>query len=141
MREILFRGKRVDNGEWIKGFYCQVADESDGGARIKQTILVPTFLCQSGFKQLEVDSETVGQYTGLTDKNGKKIFEGDIILVDFDGFPIYKREISFNQDVSAYVLWNGTKSKFYPMSEAPKKYSKVIGNIYDNPELLGGDDN
>ena len=55
MRAIIFRGKRIINGEWCIGFYCQVADESDGGARVKHVIVVPTFKTQMGFLMYEVD--------------------------------------------------------------------------------------
>jgi uncharacterized phage protein (TIGR01671 family) len=164
MNEILFRGKRIDNGEWIKGFYCQVADESDGGTRIKQTILVPTFLCQSGFKLLEVDSETIGQYTGLTDKNGRKIFEGDIVrLFDISVGEIVqecgafgigcRKQIDYDYLASEIAPVTGNNNtpmfcyndNFVSLWELWWNYNEesdeisvieVIGNIYDNPELL-----
>ncbi len=74
MREILFRGKRLDNGKWTEDFLiCPLFDKS----RAYIGTLFP--IDDHDIDMLEVDPETVGQYTGLTDKNGKKIFEGDIV--------------------------------------------------------------
>lgn len=113
MREILFRGKRADSNEWIEGCYL---DRNNIGLFFDDTEEED---CSVSI--FSVNSETVGQFTGLLDKNGKKIFEGDVMrnagnIVEFckDGFCI-------NGD-SSLSYWIGTE---------------VIGNIYDNPELLG----
>ena len=121
MREILFRGKRTDDGEWM---YGNLTVWRDGSASIDE---VP-----SGTSPLHaVDPETVGQYTGLTgtDKNGKKIFEGDI--VKWDGEEI--SNIRYCDGV--YRLCNA--KGYYGVSlHNHFSYVEVIGNIHDNPELI-----
>lgn len=123
MRDILFRGKRKDNGQFIEGFYIFdgfnhyivkfYTDENAEGT------LYPV---QETF---EVDPETVGQYTGLTDENGTKVFEGDIIEWDEKEWGCEHREL---------VEWN--YSLFSQRKNDWKEFCKVIGNIHDNPELL-----
>ena len=122
MREILFRGKRVDNGEWIDGFYSHSGD--------KTYIIFDNGFAISYFKMKEVLPETVGQFTGLTDKNGKKIFEGDIVSV-FEG--IIQKVVNEN---SRYAFHNSNEICCYVLSICKSKDIEVIGNIYDNPEFL-----
>ena len=119
MREILFRGKRTDNNEWIEGSFL---DKNNIGIFYDDTeesdCIVHIF---------SVIPETVEQYTGLTDKNGKKIFEGDIVKGTFFGFPFivedYVFSIVWQEDVTGY------RANYFENVE-------VIGNIHDNPELL-----
>ena len=116
MRESLFRGKRADNGEWIEGFLVKKFD--------KWYIYDFDFLPYSS----EITPETVGQYTGLTDKNGKKIFEGDIIKDRFDDIG----QIEYKPKYAAFII-QGWETGF---AFWVKKDIEVIGNIHDNPELL-----
>ena len=130
MREIIFRGKRIDNGEWAEGYFIKWYD---GTASIETgKYCVPMF---------DVIPETVGQYTGLTDKNGTKIFDGDIIrggwvLCGCEILPV----VAFKDGVFG-LAWNGGRefSAFTSMSNIEYE---VIGNIYDNPDCgarMGGD--
>lgn len=116
MRESLFRGKRADNGEWIEGFLVKKFD--------KWYIYDFDFLPYSS----EITPETAGQYTGLTDKNGKKMFEGDIIKDRFDDIG----QIEYKPKYVAFII-QGWETGF---AFWVKKDIEVIGNIHDNPELL-----
>lgn len=147
MREILFRGKRTYNGKWVEGFYQCAVDK----CTLKNHCYITTFMkLDSGeiiiSGQLEVTSDTVGQYTGLTDKNGVKIFEGDILkstmkIIDCDdeGFSVshYDREdigvVEWRKD--GFMIAHKSKTwarSFYGCE------NYVIGNIHDNPELMEG---
>ena len=130
MREVLFRGKRTDNGEWEYGdLWCNPYGK-------RAVCIVSPINDQGTTGGNEVIPETVGQYTGLTDKNGRKIFEGDIVegnseyftythpygKVVYDGGQFF---ISFDdvlEDIECLGAWANDV--------------EIIGNIYDNPELL-----
>lgn len=127
MREILFRGKRVDNNEWVEGFYVNVPEH------YKQEMSGKSYIVSiNNGLFMEVVHESVGEYTGLTDKNGKRIFEGDITQYDKDG-ALY--EIVFVKEGGKTQFC----SKFIPdgsLGYVNGGRDKVIGNIHDNPELL-----
>ena len=130
IREILFRGKRIDNGEWVEGCYTFskkasrhiIWVQSESNAEFWHTY------------PIAVDPLTVGQFTGLTDKNGKKIFEGDIAKdAHHTGFVSFGEfNCSCCDGVYGWSFSNGADIRYYSIHE-------VIGNIHDNPELLGGD--
>ena len=123
MREILFRGKRLSNGEWVYGFiikvfgtYCIIDKDYDKHIAYK---IIP---------------ETVGQYTGLTDKNGKKIFEGDIMAFTAYGFD-YVGTVEFAYGCASVMCEHATPF----LDQAVSKHGAyIIGNMHDNPELLNG---
>ena len=130
MREILFRGKQVDGGEWISG---DLRHWQNGKVGIHNDALRCTMV---------VDPETVGQYTGLKTKNGKRIFEGDIIryetaiaCVHFGTYPS-----SFERPdtrVGFYLEWMvDCMFRIDLAFWAIQREVEVIGNIHDNPELL-----
>ena len=127
MREILFRGKRVDNGEWIQGDIVQFPVH--GVVRIVEQ--------EPSYKDAEVDSDTVGQYTGLTDKNGKKIFEGDIVVVPLSGKSAKGIIKYFKTDICGFTVITQPQYSNYVLQK--NCAYEVIGNIHDNPELLGGE--
>lgn len=157
MREIIFKGKRMDNGEWVYGSLFVGFKKS---YICPEAIAMYNFdgaLCLGGF--IEVDPSTVGQYTGLIDKNGVNIFEGDIVdlfgmkgkvvqecgafgigfmkTIDYD---LLESKIPFNNSanfcfndnfISLWeVFWN------YEQDDNPLYEVEIIGNVHDNPDLL-----
>lgn len=140
MREILFRGKR-SNGEWVYGWYYQLRHDKDAIAHYIVENPLPVL---QGVKEFEVIPTTIGQFTGLCDKKGKKIFENDIVT---DGTCI------------AQIVWNDTHSwgckiikgctlsigltfPLWQWDQCEKnafREFEIIGNIYDNPEFVGAE--
>lgn len=134
MREILFRGKRTDNGEWIYGDLRCISDWKGG---YNPHIVDNTNGRNNSVTGLEIIPETVGQFTGLFDKNGAKIFEGDILTLE-------------NEGIYAAIKYNESKAAFYVEDEDHEDYLGeawetnviIIGNIHDNPNMLrGGEEN
>ena len=133
MREILFRGKREDNREWVEGSLSLEYGEAtqDGNRKVDYRIL--GMRCDCDY----VIPETVGQYTGLTDKNGKKIFEGDIVKDHESG--LYG-EVVFATAQDGFDGMSGFMVD--DINDGLQNYNgfwhlvKIIGNIHDNPELL-----
>ena len=136
MRKILFRGKRADNGEWV-------CDNSVLFFSEKTKI----YGALNEWREIEVIPETVGQYTGVIDKNGKKIFEGDIIsAITLDTgneqravvcFGNFIDENNGDEYIGFFIDFDGVKTTITQLAmEECKNRIEVIGNIYDNPELL-----
>ena len=125
MRDIIFRGKRISDGEWVEGYlgvevggapvieYC--GTDEDVGDYVEEQFVNP---------------ESIGQYTGLTDKNGTKIFEGDILHAAQGDFVV-----RWSENICSFVA--GEKERMRPcMNSGTMKHCEVIGNIHDNPELI-----
>ena len=138
MREILFRGKRIDNGEWIVGHLLTF---EDGRARIIES--QTDIFCYEKDNSIiqtvahEVYPETVGQFTGLLDKNGKKIFEGDIVDCWSEGVNA-QGEVQQRKDGLwiIYPAWQKTIMWGLCPDEYCHTTVEVIGNIHDNPEMV-----
>lgn len=148
-REILFRGKRIDNGEWIEGsLITNVFYRREDRKNIPYILNadMAEYDCFEDFDEYNgiyaVDEETICQYTGLTDKNGKKIFEGDILR--------------YADEIILKTVWNDRKYGYaaqcvkgsvllkdckWGLWEFESDEAEVIGNIFDNPELLKGEEN
>lgn len=165
MREILFRGKSVEDGEWIYGAYYHMT-EYYGDPWDKHIIIMSNDDLEDNMMRFEeVIPETVGQYTGLKDWNGKKIFEGDIVSTRKNGTRTEKLKGCFGVDSDGYPQkipgYQGETEYHYTCQiecYAPVEFNpiggyylrgttmyvnaicnEVVGNIHDNPALLEGE--
>ena len=151
MRDILFRGKCKDTGKWYEGYYvhlhkttyCFKEDYDRNPDNDMHQIIFEQMMdwgLPNQHFRVDVSPETVSEFSGLTDKNGKKIFEGDICQI---------KGISYIDETPFIVEWNNEYSGWYwknldfgsatdAITPEIAEMSKVIGNIHDNPELLKG---
>ena len=127
MREIKFRGKLRDNGEWVFGFFVNheyyTPMDRDGNERYRSQELIENI--NGRFK---VIPETVGQYTGLKDKHGVKIYEGDVVIISYERWRKYSVEY-WDKDFGAYVLVKD--GKYFESELADYEDLEVIGNIHE----------
>ena len=135
MREILFRGKTY-NDKWVQGLLVQMDDHLTQIRKLGSDGI--------GYYDYSIVPSTVGQYTGLTDKNGKKIFEGDILKI------VHKYQSPFDDDTKEYtdittdvvffddegLCFSYGESPFLCVADNVTAEYEVVGNIHDNPELL-----
>ena len=150
MREILFRGKQSDTGEWVEGFLLKVT--IDGKSAY---LIFGDNFCFDGsdVKALShalVDPATVGQFTGLVDKHGKRIFEGDIItfgngltwVVGFELNAFVAMDEDNQVQFALFEQYKWKPNKANPCAPEPiaPNHVEIIGNIHDNQELLEGGD-
>ena len=133
MREILFRGKRVDNGEWIYGYLIFSEDYIfDYSERIDIPYIIPfdNFNLKD-YREYRVIPETIGQYTGLEDKNGVEVYEGDKVMFDYEWTkPDEIGVITWNKDTASFQI----KGHIPSSSMKHLDRMKVIGNIFDEKE-------
>ena len=140
MMEILFRGKRLDNGEWVEGYLYITHNGEHEISIYNDEVNIERWTH-------EVDHSTVGQYTGLKDKNGNRVFDGDILHIAkiYDGLGGYYHP-ALDYHVNVVVKWDLCAWMWETLCEDKRYISfqdawchyecEVIGNIYDNPELL-----
>jgi uncharacterized phage protein (TIGR01671 family) len=141
MREILFRGKQVISDEWVEGFLV-IAEDVFKPDNEKTCFIIEADASYFGFGEFSgaerVDPETVGQFTGLTDKNGKKIFEDDIVKIQIGNIIKYGA-VFYGERAARIGIKDSTGEANFSFMQQPliKQYQIiVIGNIFDNPELL-----
>lgn len=138
MREILFRAKRIDNGEWAEGFYQNRFDVNED---IEHLIFWRK--SYTVWEYAKIDPETLCQYTGLKDKNGNRIWENDIVRTtkfgkddgnghNYAGFDVFV----VKWDDGGFALFN--KWRRFNLRTDEKSY-EILGKVFDNPELLKGE--
>ena len=148
MREFLFRGKRLDNGEWVQGFYYQ-AKLCRSDKELCHYITTPHPECDGQpSDHIMVRPETVGEFTELIDKSGKKVFEGDIIWFEDESPSNYEYHDSTEMRCGEIIFADG---QFFLTNRIAVEMEdliydgliegEIIGNIHDNPELLEVTDN
>lgn len=139
MREILFRGKAINrdkgyhrteykNGEWVYGLVTKLYNEQFKSLPAEMTNT-------NGIRGIEIDYKTIGQYTGLKDKNGIKIFEGDILEFIDGNNEVSYYEVVYSEANCRWIIRQYERATD-DLDDFVGKYMTVVGNIYDNPKLL-----
>lgn len=138
MRKILFRGKRTDNGKWVSGYYVVRKRPyfKDKGANFEHIICEDLVIDDKQFADTimtayVVDPETIGQYTGLTDTNGNKIFEGDIV---WDSYDENYGKVEWYNDMAKFIITYSTFTVDFDNVYGDEL--EIVGNAYDTPEFL-----
>ena len=132
MREILFKAKRKDGGKWIEGYYQKRYDLLG-----KEEHLIFHADSYKMWEYAEIVPETLCQFTGLCDKNGKKIWENDILMAHLDEF--YPEDVTYETvewNVAGWVTHQANSIDRPYLDEFDLEHYEVVGNIFDNKELL-----
>lgn len=141
-REILFRAKQVDNGEWVEGYYAIKGKDTDLEEHfiVSSTLDIYTNAYPFYFTDILIKPETVCQYTGLKDKFGKRVFEGDILQLEDRLVKVIWLDANAQFD-SVFIRFNRDfkNTSFKGIEPRCYKSYEVVGNIFDNPKLLKED--
>lgn len=136
MREIIFRGRQIFTGEWLYGYLFNYGGVLQRNSALCICCCVPTKAY--AYRYFRVDPETVGQYTGLKDKNSKEIYEGDILKIGDSRVA----EVYWSNEEAQYIAGNDgvelSLNRAYNHDGFGGSAIEIIGNIHDNPELKGG---
>lgn len=137
MREILLKAKRKNNGEWVEGCYAESKGKTFIGIDISISIDEFEVFCTPIIRWIEVDPETLCQFTGRCDKNGKKIWENDILMAHLDkSYPEDATYETVEWNINGWgTRENGSMDREY-LGEFDLEHYEVVGNIFDNKELL-----
>ena len=137
MREILFKAKRIDNGKWIEGCYAESKGNTFIGIDISIGIDVFEVFCTPIIRWIEIDPETICQFTGRCDKNGNKIWENDILMAHLD--ESYPEDVTYETVewcTAGWVTHEACSADREYLDEFVLEHFEVVGNTFDNPELL-----
>nr|DAZ59057.1 MAG TPA: YopX protein [Caudoviricetes sp.] len=150
MREILFKAKRKDNGKWVEGYYYKMSETTycfkedyERKPVSEHHYILQERMTDWGLPnqivQIEIDSETLCQFTGLCDKNGKKIWENDILMAHLDeSYPEDATYETVEWNAAGWVTHETDSTDRQYLDEFDLEHYEAIGNIFDNPELAQG---
>lgn len=140
MREILFKAKRKDNDKWVEGYYTTRNDKTFIGIDMSIGIDMFEIFCTPVISWLEVDPKTLCQFTGLTDKNGKRIWENDIVMYEGQYAPVkfglYRQNAYYYENVYGFYVDFPESTLLRKDFGYWNKKVEVVGNVFVNPELL-----
>lgn len=137
MREILFKAKRINNGEWVKGCYTECNGKTFIGINISIQGDIFEVFCAPIIKWFEVNPETLCRFTGLYDKNGKRIWENDILMAHLDdSYPEDATYETVEWGVAGWVTHEANSTDRRYLDEFDLEHFEVVGNIFDNKDLL-----
>lgn len=148
MRDIKFRGKEVDTGKWVYGgLFKEPAPPQCFEKTLEDKYWIvypnprymPDWNLSYEMVRTDIEKETIGQYTGLKDKNGKEIYEGDIVFIKGETELLdIKGKVEYSNTFAQFIITNtgSIVNETEPLGDYEVEDIEVIGNIYDNPELL-----